>query len=194
MENTLADIGMDWILVTGMTEAYYISATTVTFAQYDEYCNATGTNKPIAEFGRGQQPVVNVSVHDAINYCQWLSKATGTTIRLPEESEWVWASRGGCKSQGNGYEYSGSDSIDDVAWYGKNSGDRTHQVGLKQPNELGIYDMSGNVWELVGHDGLICGGSYEMAAMDCAVKYSIRGKCSPDFRYGATGFRIVKEC
>ncbi|WP_292590698.1 formylglycine-generating enzyme family protein [Mesotoga sp. UBA5557] len=65
--------------------------------------------------------------------------------RLPTEAEWEYAARRGNK--GNGYKYAGSNNVDDVAWYKGNSGSKTHEVGTKAPNELGLYDMSGNVWE-----------------------------------------------
>ena len=71
------------------------------------------------------------------------SKVVG--YRLPTEAEWEYAARGGNKSKG--YKYSGSDNVDDVAWYWQNSGSKPQEVGKKAPNELGIYDMSGNVWE-----------------------------------------------
>lgn len=84
-------------------------------------------------------PVIHISWNDADAYAKW---AGG---RLPTEAEWEFAARGGNKSKG--YKYSGSDNIDDVAWYWNNSGKTTHPVGTKKPNELGIYDMSGNVSE-----------------------------------------------
>jgi formylglycine-generating enzyme required for sulfatase activity/predicted Ser/Thr protein kinase len=90
-------------------------------------------------------PVENVSWDDIQTYLQKLNAATGKNYRLPTEAEWEYASRGGNRS--NGYIYSGSNNIDNVAWYMDNSGSSTHPVGQKSPNELGIYDMSGNVWE-----------------------------------------------
>jgi formylglycine-generating enzyme required for sulfatase activity len=90
-------------------------------------------------------PVENVSWNDVQEFIRRLNAATGKQYRLPTEAEWEFAARGGNKSRG--YKYSGSDNPDDVSWYDANSGGSTHPVGTKLPNELGIYDMSGNVWE-----------------------------------------------
>lgn len=90
-------------------------------------------------------PVVHVSWTDANAYCQWLSKNTNETYRLLTEAEWEFAARGGNKSKQ--YIFSGSDTINQVAWYQKNSDSSIHPVGTKMPNELGIYDMSGNALE-----------------------------------------------
>ena len=90
-------------------------------------------------------PVVNVSWNDCQTFIEKLNQLTGRKFRLPTEAEWEFAARGGNKSKG--YKYSGSNTIGDVAWYGGNSGETTHPVKDKAPNELGIYDMSGNVQE-----------------------------------------------
>ena len=90
-------------------------------------------------------PVEQVSWNDCQEFIKKLNALTGKNFRLPTEAEWEYAARGGNKSRG--YKYSGSNNIDDVAWYYGNSGAETHPVKSKQPNELGIYDMSGNVDE-----------------------------------------------
>ncbi|MDR2591599.1 MAG: SUMF1/EgtB/PvdO family nonheme iron enzyme [Chitinispirillales bacterium] len=92
-------------------------------------------------------PVNNISWYDIQEFIERLNAATGKKYRLPTEAEWEYAARGGSESKG--YKYSGSDNPDDVAWHEDNSGGGAHPVGSKSPNELGIYDMSGNVWELV---------------------------------------------
>ena len=90
-------------------------------------------------------PVEYVSWNDCQEFITKLNQLTGQTFRLPTEAEWEYAARGGNKGQG--YKYSGSNTIGDVAWYMANSRSKTHEVGTKQPNELGLYDMSGNVDE-----------------------------------------------
>jgi len=108
-------------------------------------------------------PVIEVTWYDAAAYCNWLSEKMGLTpcyrgsgktiqcdfsangYRLPTEAEWEYAARGGAKSLG--FAYAGSDNPDEVAWYAANSGGVMHPVGQKKPNELGLYDMSGNLYE-----------------------------------------------
>ncbi len=100
-----------------------------------------------------KQPMCNVDWNGARLFCEWLTKRervagrlpSGYEYRLPTEAEWEFAARGGGKSRG--YEYSGSNNVDSIAWYDSNSNDRTHEVGTKSGNELGIHDMSGNVKE-----------------------------------------------
>ncbi|MEI7726576.1 MAG: SUMF1/EgtB/PvdO family nonheme iron enzyme [Bacteroidota bacterium] len=91
------------------------------------------------------KPVCNVSWNDAVAYLDWLSKATGKKFRLPTEAEWEYAAKGGAKSKG--YKYVGGNNLEEVAWVYTNSGNRSHNIGQKLPNELGIYDMAGNIRE-----------------------------------------------
>ena len=120
---------------------YYIGRCEVT----QELWEAVMGSNP-SYFKGAQKPVESVSWNDCQEFVSRLNSLTGRTFRLPTEAEWEYAARGGNKSLH--YKYSGSDNIDDVAWYWDNSGYYgTHAVGTKSPNELGIYDMSGNVWE-----------------------------------------------
>lgn len=90
-------------------------------------------------------PVEMVSWNDCQSFIHKLNSITGKTFRLPTEAEWEFAAKGGIYSKD--YKYSGSNSADDVAWYWGNCNEKTHSVGSKSPNELGLYDMSGNVFE-----------------------------------------------
>jgi len=102
-------------------------------------------NNPSHNKGCDNCPVERVSWNDVHIFIQKLNTKTGKKYRLPTEAEWEYAARGGNKSQG--YKYSGSNSPDAVAWYSGNAGSKTHPTGLKQANELGLYDMTGNIWE-----------------------------------------------
>ena len=102
------------------------------------------TSFPLSGEG-AKYPMCYISWQDCQAFIAKLNKLTGQHFRLPTEAEWEYAARGG--NQSKGYKYSGSNTIGDVAWYNGNSGKRTHEVGTKRPNELGLYDMSGNVYE-----------------------------------------------
>ena len=120
--------------------SYSIGETAVTQALWE----AIMGNNP-SHFKGANRPVEKVSWDDCQVFIRKLNEKTNRKFRLPTEAEWEFAARGGNK--GKNYKYAGSNIIDNVAWYHENSGNETHPVAQKQPNELGIYDMSGNVWE-----------------------------------------------
>lgn len=139
-------------------------------------------------------PVEQVSWYDCQEFVERLSRLTGRNFRLPTEREWEYAARGGNKSRG--YEYSGSNDLYRVAWYEENSGNQTHPVAQKLDNELGIYDMSGNVWEWCsdlydssGSNRVYRGGSWGNAAASCRV--ACRGCNAPGFRIYYLGLRLA---
>jgi len=197
-------------------DAFYISQYEVTFAQYDKFAQATGRNLPDDKaWGRGQRPVINISWGDAKAYAKWLSGQTGDQYRLPTEAEWEYVARSGGTEQ----VWAGTSNerqVGNYAVYVKNSEGKTAEVGSKQPNRLGLYDMSGNVFEWVedcwhknyqgaptdgsarleGGGGdcslrVIRGGSWKL--LPVGLRASDRAGGTAVFRYDFIGFRLAQD-
>ena len=182
---------------------YYIGETEVT----QELWSAVMGSNPSKFTGNMQHPVERVSWDDCQTFISRLNELTGETFRLPTEAQWEYAARGGNQAQGR--LYSGSNTIDDVAWYTSNSSSTTHPVKTKAPNELGIYDMTGNVWEwcfdwygayssaaqtdptgpATGSYRVRRGGSWNYNATYCRVAY--RYINTPSFSSGSLGLRLA---
>ena len=159
-----------------------------------------------SSFKGSRRPVEKVSWEDCQEFIRKLNNLTGKNFKLPTEAQWEFAARGGKKSRG--YKYSGSNTIGDVAWYTDNSGSKTHDVGTKAPNELGLYDMTGNVYEWCsdwygsygsssqtnptgpssGSSRVHRGGGWSSGAWSCRVSY--RSSYSPVYRNCDLGFRL----
>ena len=187
-------------------KGFHISKYPITQRQYQ----AVMGQNPSHFKGNLECPVECVGWQDAIVFCQKLSKILKQTIDLPSETQWEWAARGATKSKG--FQFAGSNNLDEVGWYDQNSGGKTHPVGQKKPNELGLYDMSGNVWEWckdnwtanpselpqdVTH--LIKGGNSDRRALRGGSWINNSSHCSsasrlynsPDSRNLDFGFRVV---
>ena len=183
--------------------SYYIGQTEVTQELWRE---VMGTN-PSYFLGDLQRPVEQVSWNDCQTFLTRLNEITGMNFRLLTEAEWESAARGGNKSQG--YKYAGSNTVGDVAWYSSNASNKTHPVATKAPNELGLYDMSGNVSELVndwygsytsgeqtnptgptsGSYHVLRSGGWLSGATNCRVSY--RNYSSPTHTYYTIGLRLA---
>ena len=183
--------------------SYYIGETEVTQALW----KAVMGSNPSHFTSELQRPVEQVSWYDCQTFISKLNELTGENFCLPTEAEWEYAARGGKCS--NGYKYSGGNTIEDVAWYETNSSSRTHVVKSRKPNELGIYDMNGNVWEWCfdwygsysssaqtdpigpssGYYRVLRGGSWNSKVKDCRV--AVRLDYSPDRSYYSRGLRLA---
>lgn len=216
--------------------SFWLARHEVQFAQYDAFCRATGRPRPSDRgWGRGRRPVIHVSWYDALAYCNWRSREAGRTpcydlsdtadghvrcdwsaggYRLPTEAEWEYAARGGAKARPS--LFAGSKKAAEVGWY--HDPDRpmgTQPVGRLQPNELGLHDLSGNVWEWCwdaygehyyhyapaqdprgpdaqpGQKRVVRGGSWfsPVRALRCATRAAER----PDWRSSNLGFRLARN-
>ena len=131
-----------------VVSTFKMAKTEITVAQWKVYCESTASPMPTdtPPWGwKDEDPMVNISWYDAMSYCEWLSHETGKKYRLPTEAEWEFAARGG--GAGRGYQYSGGKGAEMVGWTNNNAGSSPHTVASKRPNELGLYDMTGNVFE-----------------------------------------------
>ena len=182
--------------------SYSIGKTEVTQALWQA---VMGSNP--SYFKGSNLPVEEVSWEDCQTFIRKLNALTGKTFRLPTEAEWEYAARGGNKSRG--YKYSGSNTLSNVAWYDDNSADKTHPVATKASNELGIYDMTGNVWEWcsdwygsyssssqynptgsnTGSNRVLRGGSWYLNARRCRVSY--RSNFTPTVSSDYLGLRLA---
>ncbi|MDD2324242.1 MAG: SUMF1/EgtB/PvdO family nonheme iron enzyme [Bacteroidales bacterium] len=156
-------------------------------------------------------PVENVSWNDVNVFILQLNQITGKKYRLPTEAEWQYAAAGGNRSKG--FIYSGSDILEQVGWFVENASGSTHEVGMKAPNELGLYDMSGNVWEWckdwyqehylddgpvvhpkgpeTGTEKVYRGGAWNREAVYCTVHNRCRN--IPSYFHRHLGFRLVLD-
>lgn len=190
-----------WVNVS----SFYIDKYEVTVEKYKKFCTATNREMPREpKWGwHDDDPIVNVSWQDATEYAKWAGK------RLPTEAEWEYAARGGNKSKN--YTYSGGNELNEIAWHWDNSAKQAHPIGSKKPNELGIYDMTGNVWEWcsdwynikyhlysprnnpqgpeTGEKKILRGGSWY--SYSSALRVTYESNSDPNTKYAHIGFRCV---
>ncbi len=234
-ENAGIDLNLELILVPGGTffmggqddevqenekpvhpvtlKSYYMGKYPVTQAQYKK---VMGNDKNMSLRKDDNCPVNNVTWDEAQEFCLKLSKLIGNTCHLPTEAEWEYAAQGGQKlhlpkKQHTRFKYAGSNNIDEVAYYSNNQNGGERVVGQKKPNELGLYDMSGNISEWCqdwrddkyyessptqnpcgpqsGSYRVLRGGSWHHSPQYCRV--SLRDRDAPSMRHPCYGFRLV---
>ena len=188
-----------------LSRPYYMGQTEVT---QDLYVAVMGVN-PSHFANDGNRPVERVSYDDALAFCHRLSELTHLTFTLPTEAQWEYAARGGHKASASPSLFAGDDSIAAVGWYADNSDSTTHTVAQKKANELGLYDMTGNVFEWCldwyapynanpvadpvgpasGSERVSRGGSWKHTPTFCRA--SVRACSTPDTRYNLLGIRVA---
>ncbi|WP_297325415.1 SUMF1/EgtB/PvdO family nonheme iron enzyme [Nitrosomonas sp.] len=202
-----------------IAQPFYLANTEITFAQYDKFQQATGRDVPYdRDWGRGDQPVIDVSWFDAWSYAKWLNAMTGQSCRLPTEAEWGYAARGGTKKE---YGVPAPDGSDDIAGKGLANctncggawnGEKTAPAGSFPANRFGLHDMSGNVWEwtcsifnsssdtkvqhcpddISSYEARVVRGGSWVNFPD-GVRSAARHGAHPVNRYGDIGFRVLCE-
>lgn len=185
---------------------YYISKYPVTQAQWEAFMK-----KSASSLRKDDYPIEGISWDEVQEFCKKINEKTGKKYRLPNEIEWEYAAKGGANSKG--FKYSGSNQLDEVAWYDENAGSKTHPVGQKKPNELGIFDMSGNVSEWLEDDwhsnynGAPIGGSAWVdnprashrvvrgggISKEQFCRVAHRSHADPRLRYINIGFRLALD-
>jgi len=209
---------------------FYMGKYEVTFHEYIKFCSAAGKIIPKDNgWERDKKPVIYVSWYDAVEYCNWLSHQYSLTpcytingkevscdfnangYRLPTEAEWEYAAGGGNK--GRGYTYAAHNDPSWAGWYNQNSGGQTHPIGTRRQNELGLFDMSGNVWEWCwdyysdnyyksssvtdpsgpesGKKRVLRGGSWYNGSN--YLRITVRGYANPGAKDDYFGFRVVRR-
>ncbi|MCB0843495.1 MAG: SUMF1/EgtB/PvdO family nonheme iron enzyme [Bacteroidetes bacterium] len=214
LEATMAEVEKGTLMIESGYEAeevqikkFYISKYPVKVSEFRRFCERTGREMPQEPTWGWQDnaPIVNVSWHDTQDYCNWLSEMTGFNYRLPTAKEWELAA-GSTSNERKNSDYAGGNKLEELGWFIKNSGRKTHEVGQKKPNKIGVYDLCGNVWEwcqseiehvyINGHReydsvkfSLIKGGCWLNDKNSCKV--SNHGRIPVKTKKNMIGFRVI---